>query len=302
MIEIAQEQEIKMPTDFNSLSSFIDYAYAQPMLEEDEEKQLLQTLALNPEDQYAFTKIFNSFLRLVIAHAKKNMGYGSQLEDLIQEGCIGLIKAIRKFDISFNVRFSSYAVHWVSSEIREYCLKNFSIVKTITTKDDRKLFFNLNRIKAQYAQDEGQYASLKSKQIKEIAKELNLSEEKVREVELKLAADLGTKHLKSRIVTDGDSDDTIDMLDVIEDRSLAPDVICEQAEEEYLYSHILQAAFSKLNEREQKIIRSRWMNDDKITLSDLSVELGVSTERVRQLESKAMKTLKTQLSSYNPFN
>jgi RNA polymerase sigma-32 factor len=302
MNEILETTEIKTVSEFNSVSSFINWAFSQPYLEEEKEAELLQRLANDAEDADAFAQLFNAFLRLVISQARKYSGYGAPMEDLIQEGCVGLIKAIRKFDTSHKTKFATYAIPWVSSEILEFSIRNFSIVKSITTKEDRKLFFNLNRIKKQFAMDGELSFSLSSSQVKQVAAELDVSEEKVRDIEVKLAGDYATKHTvnRQRYIEDGD-EESFEMLSMISDTTLAPEFILEQHETEYLLSHRIHEVFSQLDDREQKIIKSRWMNDDKINLTDLGAEFGVSAERVRQIESKALKTLRSSLQSYNPF-
>ena len=265
-----------------NLDAYIRAANAWPMLTAEEEKALAEQLHYQGDLEAAKTLIL-SHLRFVVHVARNYSGYGLPQADLIQEGNIGLMKAVRRFNPEVGVRLVSFAVHWIKAEIHEYVLRNWRIVKVATTKAQRKLFFNLRKAKQRlgwFNQDE----------VEMVARELGVSSKDVREMESRMAAQ------------DMTFDPTPD--DEGEGRSMAPMLYLQDKssdfangiEEDNWDDHAadkLSDAMLGLDERSQHIIRARWLDDDnKTTLQELANQYGVSAERVRQLEKNAMKKLR----------
>ncbi|MEQ5094115.1 RNA polymerase sigma factor RpoH [Proteus terrae] len=265
-----------------SIEAYIRAANSYPMLTAEEEKELAERLHYDGDLDAARTLIL-SHLRFVIHVARSYSGYGLPQADLIQEGNIGLMKAVRRFNPEVGVRLVSFAVHWIKAEIHEYVLRNWRIVKVATTKSQRKLFFNLRKNKKRlgwFNQDE----------VELVARELGVSESDVREMESRMAAqDMAFD------MTADDSDDSHPIAPVLflEDKSSD---FADGIEEDNWDNHAtdkLTSAIETLDERSQDIIRARWLDDDnKSTLQDLATKYGVSAERVRQLEKNAMKKLR----------
>lgn len=304
-IEDVQEDiaEVKHLDDFNSSHDYFAWANNQPYLTPEEEKALFCRLAANENDTIAHTKVFNAFMRLVISQARKYAGYKLPIEDLIQEGCIGLLKAIRGFDSSKNAKFAAYAIPYISSQILEFAVRNTSMVKMATTKEDRKLFFNMKRLNFELHKDKEYSKSLSSEHVTYIAETLNVSEDQVREMEIRLSGNELSKYDRVSYSGDNTSEDAdyIDVLDLVEDEASTPEAILERAQEEYIRSKLFVDAVAKLNEREQRILNTRWAVDDKMTLSQLGSEFGVSVERVRQLEANAIKKIKASIQPFCKF-
>ena len=256
-----------------NLESYIRAANTWPMLSADEERELAEKLIL-------------SHLRFVVHIARNYSGYGLPQADLIQEGNIGLMKAVRRFNPEVGVRLVSFAVHWIKAEIHEYVLRNWRIVKVATTKAQRKLFFNLRKTKQRlgwFNQDE----------VEMVARELGVSSKDVREMESRMAAQDMTFDMSSDDESDSQpmapvlylQDKTSNFADGIEDDNWE-----EQA------ANKLTDAMQGLDERSQDIIRARWLDEDnKSTLQELADRYGVSAERVRQLEKNAMKKLRAAI-------
>ncbi|WOO50308.1 RNA polymerase sigma factor RpoH [Hafnia alvei] len=265
-----------------SIEAYIRAANTYPMLTAEEEKELGERLHYEGDLDAARTLIL-SHLRFVIHVARSYSGYGLPQADLIQEGNIGLMKAVRRFNPEMGVRLVSFAVHWIKAEIHEYVLRNWRIVKVATTKSQRKLFFNLRKNKKRlgwFNQDE----------VELVARELGVSESDVREMESRMSAqDMAFD------MTADDSDDSHPIAPVLflEDKSSD---FADGIEEDNWDNHAtdkLTSAIETLDERSQDIIRARWLDDDnKSTLQDLATKYGVSAERVRQLEKNAMKKLR----------
>ncbi|MBG5949656.1 MULTISPECIES: RNA polymerase sigma factor RpoH [Proteus] len=265
-----------------SIEAYIRAANSYPMLTAEEEKELAERLHYDGDLDAARTLIL-SHLRFVIHVARSYSGYGLPQADLIQEGNIGLMKAVRRFNPEVGVRLVSFAVHWIKAEIHEYVLRNWRIVKVATTKSQRKLFFNLRKNKKRlgwFNQDE----------VELVARELGVSESDVREMESRMSAqDMAFD------MTADDSDDSHSIAPVLflEDKSSD---FADSIEEDNWDNHAtdkLTLAIETLDERSQDIIRARWLDDDnKSTLQDLATKYGVSAERVRQLEKNAMKKLR----------
>ena len=265
-----------------SIEAYIRAANSYPMLTAEEEKELAERLHYEGDLEAAKTLIL-SHLRFVIHVARSYSGYGLPQADLIQEGNIGLMKAVRRFNPEVGVRLVSFAVHWIKAEIHEYVLRNWRIVKVATTKSQRKLFFNLRKNKKRlgwFNQDE----------VELVAKELGVSESDVREMESRMSA----QDMAFDMSAD-DSDDSHPVAPVLflEDKSSD---FADGIEEDNWDNHAadrLTLARKTLDERSQDIIRARWLEDDnKSTLQELADKYGVSAERVRQLEKNAMKKLR----------
>ena len=265
-----------------SIEAYIRAANSYPMLTAEEEKELAERLHYEGDLEAAKTLIL-SHLRFVIHVARSYSGYGLPQADLIQEGNIGLMKAVRRFNPEVGVRLVSFAVHWIKAEIHEYVLRNWRIVKVATTKSQRKLYFNLRKNKKRlgwFNQDE----------VELVAKELGVSESDVREMESRMSA----QDMAFDMSAD-DSDDPHPVAPVLflEDKSSD---FADGIEEDNWDNHAadrLTLAIKTLDERSQDIIRARWLEDDnKSTLQELADKYGVSAERVRQLEKNAMKKLR----------
>ncbi|MBE8597719.1 RNA polymerase sigma factor RpoH [Xenorhabdus sp. BG5] len=266
-----------------SLEGYIRASNAYPMLSAEEEKELAERLHYQG-DLDAAKKLILSHLRFVVHVARSYAGYGLPQADLIQEGNIGLMKAVRRFNPEVGVRLVSFAVHWIKAEIHEYVLRNWRIVKVATTKAQRKLFFNLRKAKQRlgwFNQDE----------IELVAKELGVTSKDVREMESRMSA----QDMAFDMSSDDDSHDSHPVAPVLYLQDKASD-FADGIEEDNWETHAadkLSVAMEGLDERSQDIIRSRWLDDDnKTTLQELADKYGVSAERVRQLEKNAMKKLR----------
>jgi RNA polymerase sigma-32 factor len=275
------------PASLGSLDHYIQSVNRFPLLTADQETDLGRRWK-NGGDVEAARQLVLSHLRLVVAVSRNYVGYGLPQGDLIQEGNIGLMKAVRRFDPERGVRLVSFALHWIKAEMHEYILRNWRLVKVATTKAQRKLFFNLRSMKASSA-------ALTPNQAREIAKVLNVKPEEVVEMETRL----------------GGSDVTLDPTPTDDDeRSYAPIAWLTEAEDEPAQilerkqtsenrSSGLRNALAKLDERSRRIIEARWLReDDPATLQDLATEFGVSAERIRQIEAKALKAMKGAIGAH----
>ena len=269
-----------------SLEAYISSVNSIPMLTAEEEKSLAERLQ-NEGDLAAAKQLIMSHLRFVVHIARGYSGYGLQQADLIQEGNIGLMKAVKRFDPTVGVRLVSFAVHWIKAEIHEFVLKNWRIVKVATTKAQRKLFFNLRKAKKRLGWFNRQ-------EVETVAKELGVTSAEVMEMETRMSAHDPAFELSS---DDDDSREGASFSPVhyLEDKSTD---VASQVEQEDWDSHAnrrLGMALSALDERSQHIVRSRWLEDNKVTLQDLAEEYQVSAERIRQLEQNAMKKLRSAM-------
>ncbi|KAB7532644.1 RNA polymerase sigma factor RpoH [Klebsiella pneumoniae] len=266
-----------------NLDSYIRAAYACPMLSQEEEQQLARNLQKH-DDLDAAKQLILSHLRFVIHIARQYAGYGLPQADLIQEGNVGLMKAVRRFDPDVGVRLVSFAVLWVKSEIHEYVLRNWRIVKVATTKAQRKLFFNLRKTKQRlgwFNQDE----------VDMVARELGVSVKDVQEMESRMSA----RDMAYDMNPDDESEShhPVSPALYLQDQSSDFAGMIEEDNWDAQATDRLAAAIDSLDERSQEIIRARWLDDDnKATLHELAERYGISAERVRQLESNAMKKLR----------
>ena len=271
------------PATAGSIDAYIQAANRVPMLSEAEELDLARRLRQD-NDLEAARRLVLSHLRLVIAVARGYLGYGLPHADLIQEGNIGLMKAVKRFDPERGVRLVSFAIHWIKAEIHEYILKNWRLVKIATTKAQRKLFFNLRSMKQGFS-------TLGAEEVRAVAKTLGVKPEEVVEMETRLTG--GDVSLDP--ATDDEDEHFAPIAYLAADRGCEPSVQLERREYDRLQNEGLQEALSKLDERSRDIVRRRWLVEDgeeAPTLHELAAEYGVSAERIRQIEVKAMQKMK----------
>ena len=278
-----QPMDISAPGQ--NLEAYLNSIQNIAILSPEEERKLAEDLYYR-EDLEAARQLVMAHLRFVVHIARGYSGYGLPQADLIQEGNVGLMKAVRKFNPEVGVRLISFAVHWIKSEIHEYVLKNWKIVKVATTKAQRKLFFNLRNKKKDITW-------LSEEDVKMISNELDVKEDTVREMEQRMSShdvsfdpysaddsEEGNTYSPADYLTNEDSDP----LEIVEKEDFARDQINQ-----------LQSAISDLDERSQLILKERWLTDDKPTLHDLADKHGISAERIRQIEKKAMEKIRTNI-------
>ena len=275
---------LPMPSAVGSLESYIQSVNLFPMLTHEEEMDLSIRFRRD-NDLEAARKLVISHLRVVVSVARGYSGYGLPHADLIQEGNIGLMKAVKHFDPERGVRLVSFALHWIRAEMHEYILRNWRLVKIATTKAQRKLFFNLRSMKQGLD-------SLKPHQVKEIARDLNVSEQDVVEMESRfngheVALEPGTH----------DEDDSYAPITYLASATEdEPSRLLERKQQEQMTTTGLAQALSSLDDRSRRIIEARWLTEDATaTLHDLADEFGVSAERIRQIEQKAMAKMQAAL-------
>jgi RNA polymerase sigma-32 factor len=287
-----------MVPSLGNLEAYISAANRLPMLTAEEELSLAQRLR-EQGDVQAAGQLVLSHLRLVVSIARQYLGYGLPHGDLIQEGNVGLMKAVKRFDPNQGVRLVSYAMHWIKAEIHEYILKNWRMVKVATTKAQRKLFFNLRSMKQSLKEDalEGQThrSTLSQGEADAMAKKLNVKREDVLEMETRLSG--GDVALEPQ---SDDSEESFAPIAYLADDSTEPTRVMEAHRRDWLAGDGIAQALSSLDERSRRIVEERWLkvNDDSsggMTLHDLADEYGVSAERIRQIEVAAMKKMRKAL-------
>ena len=290
--------QFPVPSASGSIEAYISAANRVPMLTEDEEKSLARRFR-DDGDLDAARGLVTSHLRLVIAVARGYLGYGLPHADLIQEGNIGLMKAVKRFDPERGVRLVSFALHWIKAEIHEYILKNWRLVKVATTKAQRKLFFNLRSMKSAIAHEantEAGFASLSPAEVNSVARQLGVKPEEVVEMETRMGgADVSLEPL-----SDDDEEHYAPIAYLAADHSVEPSVQLERKERDRLHDSGLRDALSGLDERSRTIVQRRWLVEDgeeAATLHELAAEYGVSAERIRQIEAKAMQKMKGVLAA-----
>jgi len=272
------------PASLGSLDHYIQAVNRFPLLTAEQEQSLGRRWK-EQGDVDAARELVMSHLRLVVAVSRNYLGYGLPQADLIQEGNIGLMKAVRRFDPERGVRLVSFALHWIKAEIHEYILRNWRLVKIATTKAQRKLFFNLRSMKETTA-------ALTNAQAEDVAERLNVKPEEVLEMDKRL---LGAE--VSLDPTPGD-EEAVSPIAFLTDPEDEPVQILARQETERNRTAGLGKAMAKLDERARRIIEARWLReDDPATLQELADEYGVSAERIRQIESKALKTMRSQMAS-----
>jgi RNA polymerase sigma-32 factor len=291
-----------------NLDAYISGVNRLPMLTLDQEQSFARQYR-TADDLEAAGKLVLSHLRLVVSVARQFLGYGLPHGDLIQEGNVGLMKAVKRFDPDQGVRLVSYALHWIKAEIHEYILKNFRMVKVATTKAQRKLFFNLRSMKQGYKADaaldeEGEHTAthrdtLNVDEIGRMAGQLNVARSDVIEMETRLSG--GDVMLDPGPSDDGE--DSFGPITYLTDASQEPTAVIEAHQRDVLASDGISSALAALDERSRRVVEERWLkvNDDGsggMTLHELAAVYGVSAERIRQIEVAAMKKMKTALVAY----
>jgi RNA polymerase sigma-32 factor len=278
-------QAFDMRLPVSSIEAYLGYVNTIPLLSETEEQDLAKRL-YEQNDLSAAKGLILPHLRYVARIAKTYKGYGLPLNDLIQEGNIGLMKAVRRFNPAMGVRLVTFAVHWIKAEMHEFILRNWRIVKVATTKAQRKLFFNLRSMKKRL----GWFTN---EEINAVAADLGVKPETVREMELRMSS--------TDASFDGHDDDDDSMgfnpAGFLEDHRFNPERQHAESQGATQSNSALYAALSQLDERSQDILQARWLDDDKSTLQDLADKYQVSAERIRQLEKIAMDKLKTALAT-----
>ena len=251
-----------------------------------EDEHALATRFHDEEDLDAARELVMAHLRFVVHIAKGYTGYGLPLADLIQEGNVGLMKAVKRFDPDYGVRLVSFAVHWIRAEIHEFVLKNWRIVKVATTKAQRKLFFNLRKSKKSLAW-------LSHEETQAVAKDLGVSPQEVTEMERRLSA----RDAMFDPAPASDDEYSFTPAAYLPSPDADPAALVEEAEWSKDASERMMAAMARLDDRSRDILASRWLTDDKMTLHELADRYGVSAERIRQLEANAIKKLRASMTA-----
>ena len=279
-------EHIELDTDITCIDAFSQYMKMIeriPLLSQEEEYDLATNYRLNNDIDSA-KRLIQSNLRFVVYMAKKYDGYGLSLPDLVQEGNVGLMKAVKRFDPEQGVRLVTFAVHWIKASFYDYIMKNQSIVKISGSKNERKLFFNLRKMKKSTTWLDNQEAN-------DIALKLNVPVKEVLDMEQRLSATDISFNL------DYDDEELSYSPEAhLEDYRYSPDKLIESKDTEETNSANLYEALETLDKRSKDIIQRRWLNEDKPTLHELAAEYGVSHERIRQIENSAMKKIKVFLS------
>jgi RNA polymerase sigma-32 factor len=275
---------ISNPGSLGTIEAYITTVNRLPVLSAEQELTLARRLR-DQEDIAAARELVLSHLRLVVSVARQYLGYGLPHADLIQEGNVGLMKAVKRFDPERGVRLVSFAVHWIKAEIHEYVVRNWRMVKVATTKAQRKLFFNLRSMRP-----DGQ--TLDTHKVAEIAATLKVSPEDVREMEVRMSG------RELSLENQDDDDESYAPIAYLSDEGRAdPTQVLERQAADVMQGSGLTQALDILDERSRRIVEARWLQDDGgATLHDLAAEFGVSAERIRQIEATAMKKMRSHLS------
>jgi RNA polymerase sigma-32 factor len=277
---MTQAFALPVPSAVGSLDQYVQTVNAFPLLTLDEELRLARQLR-DEDDLDAARQLVLSHLRVVVAIARGYLGYGLPHADLIQEGNIGLMKAVKRFDPERGVRLVSFAIHWIKAEMHEFVLRNWRLVRVATTKAQRKLFFNLRSMKPGLD-------PLTQAEIRNIADTLNVKPEEVAEMEMRLSG----QELALEPAVD-DDEDTYAPIAYLADPQEEPSALVEADQAARLRTNGLAAALALLDPRSRRIIEARWLRDqDAATLHDLAAEFKVSAERIRQIEAKAMQKMR----------
>ncbi len=280
---------LPIPAPLNAkagLATYIQAIHAQPILSADEERDLALRYR-HDGDLEAARRLVLAHLRYVVRVSRSLTGYGLPQADLIQEGNIGLMKAVKNFDPMRGVRLVSFAIHWIRAQMYDYILRNWRMVKVATTKAQRKLFFNLRKSRARLEW-------MKSDEIDTMAQDLNVSPETVREMESRMSgADIPFD------IDDRGDDDQLRVAPAtyLQDMRYNPETLATRSDDESTQQEDLDQALTTLDELSRDIIRRRWLDDDKSTLHELAAIYGVSAERIRQIEKKALGIMKNKLAA-----
>lgn len=281
----ANTLNLPVPSAVGSLDQYVQVVNRFPMLSAEREQELARRYRDN-EDLDAARELVLSHLRVVVAIARNYLGYGLPHADLVQEGNIGLMKAVKRFDPDRGVRLVSFAIHWIKAEIHEFVLRNWRLVRIATTKAQRKLFFNLRSMKPGLD-------PLSQGEIQEMAETLNVKPQEVAEMETRLAG-----REVSLEPTDDDDERSFAPIAYLADSKSEPSQALEADESERLRAEGLASALESLDPRSRRIIETRWLREkDGATLQDLAQEFNVSAERIRQIESKAMQKMRGLLTA-----
>jgi len=280
---IAQNVGLPLAGPIGSFDAYLERVSRIPVLDREQEKKLAERFRRD-DDLGAARELVLSHLRLVVHIARGYAGYGLPMNDLVQEGNIGLMKAVKRFDPNVGVRLVSFAVHWIRAEIHEYVLRNWRLVKVATTKAQRKLFFNLRKMKKNLSW-------LNADETRAVATDLGVSPAEVTEMERRLSA----RDLSFDVAPDTDDEDGYGPASYLPAADADPAEQVESEEWSATSSQNLSAAMERLDDRSRAILQRRWMNDDKATLHELAAEYGVSAERIRQIEAGAMNKLRALL-------
>jgi RNA polymerase sigma-32 factor len=284
----SQPLALGFPVNLGNIEAYISAVNHLPLLTQEEELSFARRLR-NENDLAAAQALIVSHLRLVVSIARGYLGYGLPHADLIQEGNVGLMKAVKRYDPEQGVRLVSYAMHWIKAEIHEYILRNWRMVKLATTKAQRKLFFNLRSHKPGLD-------AMTPDQVDDLAATLKVKREEVIEMEMRMAG----RDVALEAPTD-DEDDHYAPISYLSAEHSEPHKVLEAKQFDHLQSEGLEAALAKLDDRSRRIVEARWLaNDDGsgATLHELAAEFGVSAERIRQIETAAMKKMKASLAEY----
>ena len=282
---IARNGDFALAGPMGSLDAYLDRVGRIPVLSREEERDLAERFRFQ-SDLDAARQLVLSHLRFVVHIARGYSGYGLPVGDLIQEGNVGLMKAVKRFDPKQNVRLVSFAVHWIRAEIHEYVLRNWRLVKIATTKAQRKLFFNLRRMKKNLTW-------LSAEETAAVAKDLGVSPSEVTEMEKRLAA----RDMSFDPTPESDDEEVYSPAAYLPASDADPAEKVENAEWEDDSSDRLRGALDRLDDRSRDILQRRWMTDDKATLHELADKYGVSAERIRQIESNALGKLRGMMGS-----
>jgi RNA polymerase sigma-32 factor len=275
---------LPIPSAVGSLETYIQTVNRLPLLTAEQEKDYGRRLR-NEGDLEAARQLVLSHLRVVVAISRGYLGYGLPQADLIQEGNIGLMKAVKRFDPERGVRLVSFAIHWIRAEMHEHILRNWRIVKVATTKAQRKLFFNLRSLKQSFS-------GLGTDEVKSIAKQLGVKPDEVTEMETRLSG----QDVSLEPATD-DEEESYSPIAYLAAENAEPVQLIEREETARLRSAGLKKALESLDPRSRRIVEARWLTEkDSATLHDLAAEFGVSAERVRQIEAKALARMKGVIS------
>lgn len=273
-----------LPVPVGSLESYVQAVSRFPILSAQEERRLARKFRTENDIESA-RQLVLSHLRLVVSIARGYMGYGLPQADLIQEGNVGLMKAVKRFDPERGVRLVSFAIHWIRAEIHEFVLRNWRLVKIATTKAQRKLFFNLRSMKPSLD-------PLTRAELRSVAKQLGVKPEEVSEMEMRLAGQ------EIALEPASDDEDAYAPIAYLADNSAEPAEVIEAEQEKNLRARGLETALASLDERSRRIIQARWLREkDSATLHELAAEFGVSAERIRQIEAKALEKMKRAMAT-----
>jgi RNA polymerase sigma-32 factor len=277
---VAKQTGLVFAGPVGSLDSYIDRVSQIPVLSKEAEVALANRFR-SEGDLDAARELVLSHLRFVVHIARGYLGYGLPMGDLVQEGNVGLMKAVKRFDAAVGVRLVSFAVHWIRAEIHEYVLRNWRLVKVATTKAQRKLFFNLRRMKKNLTW-------LSETETQAVARDLGVEVSDVREMEQRMSA----RDMSFDPVPEADEEDTYSPAMYLPASNADPAIEVEREEWDEDSTDRLSAALARLDERSRTILKRRWMTDDKATLHELADEYGISAERVRQVEVNAINKLR----------